>query len=67
MHFVLLFQENSLYTLHLCFGQLQATSEKSKKLKFDRLLCLKNTFLQLKHYIQWIYLRECPSGLRFWI
>ena len=44
------------------FGQLQTSSGKFKKLKFDGLLLSKknifpkNTFLQLKHYIQMIYL-----------
>ena len=41
---------------HEEFGQLQTSSGKSKKLKFDGLLLSKNTFLQLKHYIQRIYL-----------
>ena len=39
---------------HEKFGQLQ-TSEKSKTLKCDRLLLSKNKFLQLKHYINKIY------------
>ena len=39
---------------HEKFGQLE-TSEKSKKVKCDRLLLSKNTFLQLKHYINKIY------------
>ena len=47
---------------HEEFGQLQTSSGESKKLKFDGLLlskkfvCPKNPFLQLKHYIQRIYL-----------
>ena len=40
---------------HEEFGQLQTTSGKCKKLKFDGLSLSKNTFLQLKHYIQGIY------------
>ena len=50
------------FKLHEELGQLQTSSEKFKKLKFDGLLlskkciCPKNTFLQLKHYIQRIYL-----------
>ena len=39
---------------HEKFGQLE-TSEKSKKVKCDRLLLSKNTFLELKHYINKIY------------
>ena len=35
---------------HEEFGKLQV-SEKSEKLKFDRVLLCKNTFLHLKHYI----------------
>ena len=49
---------------HEEFGQLKPNSGKSKKLKFDGLLLSKhgelhgpkNTFLQLKQYIQRIYL-----------
>ena len=41
---------------HEEFGKLQTSSGNSKKLKFDGLLCPKNTFLQLKLYIQRIYL-----------
>ena len=40
---------------HEKFEQLQTSSGKSKKLKFDSLFS-KNTFLQLKYYIQRIYL-----------
>ena len=48
--------------LHEEFGQLQTSSGKSNKLKFDGLflykkyVCPKKTFLQLKHYVQRIYL-----------
>ena len=41
---------------HEEFEQLQTSSGKSEKLKFDGLLCPKKTFLQQKHYIQRIYL-----------
>ena len=49
------------YMIHEKFGQLQTSSGKYKKLKFDGLLskkhiCPKNTFLQPTHYIQRIYL-----------
>ena len=37
------------------FGQLQISSRKSYKLKFDRRLCQKNILLQLKDYIKRIY------------
>ena len=40
---------------HAEFKQPQTNSRKSKKLKFDGLLCQKNTFLYLKH-IQMIHL-----------
>ena len=40
---------------HEEFGQLQTSSEKSKKLKFDGLL-LSKKYIQLKHYIQRIHL-----------
>ena len=51
-------------TSHEEFWQLQA-SGKSKKLKFDRLLLSKNTFLQLKHYIPRIYVTFINIYLRF--
>ena len=41
---------------HQEFGQLQSSSGKFKKLKFDVLLLSKNTFFQLKRYIQRVYL-----------
>ena len=37
------------------FEQLQTSSGKSKKLKFDGIFSKKKTTLQLKYYIQWIY------------
>ena len=78
VHFGLGFQENSIYTWHLCFSSyykmvqslgiqklvskiegIWTTSDKQwkvQKVETWWTFVQKNTFLQLKHYIQWIYL-----------
>ena len=80
-HFVLGFQENSTYTLHLCFsyyitksckvytktdswfqnhirnlGNFRQAVESPKSWNLMGYFCPKTTFLQLKYYIQRIYL-----------
>ena len=46
----------TLQKSHEEFGQLQTSTGKSKKLKFDGLLSSKNKFVQKIHYIQRIKL-----------
>ena len=65
LHFALMFQWLRYYNMVQSVGmfqklqefeQLQRSSGKSKKLKHDGVFSKKKTFLQLKHYILWIYL-----------